>query len=99
MLERRALIPAALAAAMTVLGCGGSSGETAQNPVKAVPSSIRSAVASAQDVDPGAFPKPQPGQSLEAFSSQFETNGPQAVAATSVFRPPSNRLAFGLLDG
>ena len=86
-------------AAMLVAGCGGedSAGE-AKDPIKAVSASVRDQVASAQTVDPSQFPKPQPGQALEDFAGQFDTSGPQAVAASSRFRPPSNRLAFGLLN-
>jgi hypothetical protein len=85
--------------AALVAGCGGeeSAGE-AKDPVKAVDASVRDQVAAAQSVDPAKFPKPAPGQALEDFAGQFDTSGPQAVAASSRFRPPSNRLAFGLLN-
>ena len=52
----------------------------------------------AQTVDVSAFPKAS-GDSLEAFGGQFDTQGPQATAASTVFHPgKSERLAFGLLD-
>src|SRR3954465_1866893 len=100
MLVSRALPPAALVALLVLLaaGCGGGSESAAQDPINAVNPSVRTHVEAARTVDPSAFPKPQPGQSLEQFASQFDTQGPQAVAASSVLRPPSNRLAFGLLD-
>jgi hypothetical protein len=66
--------------------------------VEAVPSSYRSAVAAAEKVDPSAFPQPRAGESLEDLAGRFDTNGPQAIAAGSVYRPPRDRLAFALLD-
>jgi hypothetical protein len=95
-MSKRALLPVALVAAIS--GCGGSE-EAAKDPVKALNVNVRSQVDAAQSVDPASFPKPMAGQSLEAFAGQFDTQGPQAIAASSVFRPSSNRLAFGLLDG
>jgi hypothetical protein len=91
----RALVLAALAGAL-LAGCG-SSEEKAADPVSAVKSSVRDKVRDAQSVDAATFPKPA-GASLEQFASQFNTDGPQAVAASSVFTPKSARLAFGLLD-
>jgi hypothetical protein len=93
----RLALPFAALLLVAVAGCGGSD-SAAKDPVAAVPASVRSSVAGAQDVTTSAFPQPSPGQSLEAFAQRFDTRGPQAVAATSVFRPPANRLAFGLLD-
>jgi hypothetical protein len=98
MSKRALLLPAALLVGLVGLaGCGGSK-EAEKDPIQAVQASVRSQVASAQDVDASKFPKPASGQSLEDFASQFDTRGPQAVAASSIFRPPVNRLAFGLLD-
>ncbi|MEA2295586.1 MAG: hypothetical protein QOE86_3225 [Solirubrobacteraceae bacterium] len=94
-MSKRALLPVALVAAIS--GCGGSE-QAAKDPVQAVNASVRTQVSAAQTVDPASFPKPPAGQSLEAFAGQFDTQGPQAIAASSIFRPPSNRLAFGLLD-
>src|SRR3954451_15159980 len=91
----RALLFAALGGAL-VAGCG-SSDEKSKDPVAAVQSSVRDQVRSAQSVDPATFPKPE-GTSLEQFASQFDAQGPQAVAASSVFTPKKARLAFGLLD-
>jgi hypothetical protein len=79
-----------------VAGCGGAD-EKAADPVTALKSSVRDDVRGAQSVDPAGFPKPS-GESLEAFAGNFDTNGPQAVAASSVFTPRRARLAFGLLD-
>jgi hypothetical protein len=93
----RALLPLALLAVLS--GCGGSESENSGNdPVRAVDASIRDQVAAARAVDPSKFPDAPAGQSLEQFAEEFDTDGPQAVAASSVFRPPSSRLAFGLLD-
>src|SRR3954452_22309967 len=96
----RALPPAALVALLALLaaGCGGGSEAAAQDPINAVNPSVRTHLEAAPPVDRSPSPKPQPAQSLEQFASQFDTQGPQAVAASSVLRPPSNRLAFGLLD-
>jgi len=90
----------ALALLALVAGCGGGGGdeEAAKDPIKAVSANIRDRVADAQTVDPSKFPTPTPGQTYEEFSTQFDTEGPQAVSATSRLRPPSNRIAFGLLD-
>jgi hypothetical protein len=96
-MPKRALAPLALIT-VAVAGCGGNGESAVKDPIKAVNASVRDQVAAASTVDPSAFPKPQPGEALEQFATQFDTDGPQAVAASSVFRPPSNRLAFGLLN-
>ncbi len=85
-----------LCSALTVAGCG--SGNESTDPVQAVPAALRPAAARAQHVDASKFPRPRPGQSIEDFSAQFASTGPQAVSGTSIFRPPRSRLAFGLLD-
>ncbi|MGI8622394.1 MAG: hypothetical protein ACR2NB_02655 [Solirubrobacteraceae bacterium] len=87
------LVGSLLAAA----GCG-SSQESAKDPVQAQPAAARSDLATAQSVDISKFPKPRAGQSIEDFAAQFDGSGPQAIAATSIFRPPRDRIAFGLLD-
>src|SRR6059058_612384 len=96
----RLALPFAALLLLAIAGCGSSaSGDAAANdPVKVVPAGLRSKVVGAEQVDAAAFPHPSPGQSLQAFAGRFDTRGPQAIAATSVFRPPVNRLAFGLLD-
>ena len=88
------LVPVALLAA-ALAGCGGES--SARDPIKAVSAGVRDQVKEAQTVDPASFPQPD-GRPLEAFASQFDTSGPQAIAASSVFHPGKQRLAFGLLD-
>ena len=91
----RVLLPAALLAAVLTAGCGGS--EEPADPVANVASGARDEVRAAQQVDPASFP--QPGtRSLEDLAADFDTQGPQAVAASSVFRPGDNKLAFGLLE-
>src|SRR3954470_11995275 len=90
---------ALLALLMTVAaGRGGGSESAAKDPVNALAPSVRDKVKTAETVNPSSFPKPKPGESLEQLADQFDTQGPQAVAASSVLRPPSNRIAFGLLD-
>ena len=79
-------------AAAVVAGCG-SEDKPADGVAKDVPVSARDA----QSVDPKAFPDPA-GRSLDEIAADFETGGPQAVIATSVFRVGANRLAFGVLD-
>ncbi len=81
-----------------IAGCGSSSESTASDPIKNVSTKARSEVKAAEDVDPSKFPKPQPGQSIEQFSAQFASDGPQALPGTSVYRTPGGRIAFGLLD-
>ena len=88
------LVPAVCAAAL-LAGCGGE--EERADPVRAVDAEARDAVREAQVVDPAEFPAPS-GTSLEEFAAQFDSEGPQAVAASSVFTPKRSRLAFGLLD-
>src|SRR3954449_6890077 len=89
-----------LFAAVTAVlaGCGGESASARKDPLQAVDPSIRTQVAAAAKVDAGTFPAAPERSTLEDFSRRFQTGGPQAVAASSVLRPPSNRLAFGLLD-
>jgi hypothetical protein len=97
----RLALPFAALLLLAIAGCGGSSanaGAGGKDPVKVAPAGVRSKVVGAEQVNTAAFPHPAPGQSLQAFAGRFDTRGPQAIAATSVFRPPSNRLAFGLLD-
>lgn len=88
-----------LLVAVLVAGCGSSSDEQAADPIANVADSeTRDAVAAAQEVDVADFPKPAPGQTIDAFAAQFEAGGPVAVAGTSVYRTPGGRVAFGLLD-
>jgi len=91
---RRPLVTLLLTA--TLAGCGGSTGKTA-DPVERVPESARADVKSAQEVDVSAFPAAA-DQGLDQIAAQFDTAGPQAALATSVFRVGENRLAFGILD-
>jgi hypothetical protein len=79
-------------AAAAVTGCGG--GETSSD---SVPEDVPVSAKQAQTVDPKAFPAPD-GKTLEDLAAEFETGGPQAAIATSVFRVGENRLAFGVLD-
>lgn len=90
---RRARTIVAVLAAALVAGCGGS---RERDPVAQVGAAERDRVAAAQEVDLSAFPAP--GESIEQLAARFETDGPQAAAATSVFRKGENRLAFGILD-
>jgi hypothetical protein len=85
------LISALLTAGL-LAGCGGSD-KTASAPPKDVPTGAQAA----QTVDPSAFPAPA-GRTLEEIAADFETQGPQAALATSVFRTGPSRLAFGVLD-
>jgi len=91
----RSLLPAALTAAL-LTGCGGDD-EAARDPAGAVPASARAQVRDARTVDASAFPQAG-AKSLEELAAEFDTQGPQAVAAASVYTPPRDRLAFGLLD-
>ncbi len=98
MFRPHVLLPVALLTSV-VVGCGGGE-EASPDPVRSVKASVRNQVTDAQAVKATAFPKPGRGQTLEAFATHFGTSeGLQAVAATSVFRPPSSRLAFGLING
>jgi hypothetical protein len=81
-----------LLSAAAIAGCGGD-----DKPADGVPKDLPVTARQAQTVDPKAFPAPD-GRSLEEIATEFETGGPQAVMATSVFRPGENRLAFGVLD-
>ena len=82
---------------LLVAGCG-STDETASDPIKNVSNEARGSVQAAQEVDVADFPKPTPGQTIDAFAAQFAADGPVAVAGTSVYRTPGGRVAFGLLD-
>lgn len=97
MLRARVLLPVAL---LTWLLAGCGSDETAQDPIKSVDTSVRSQVSAAREVKATSFPEPGANQALEDFAEQFDTSQDvQAVAASSIFTPPSSRLAFGLLTG
>jgi hypothetical protein len=95
-------VPVALVAVsfIVVAGCGGSGTQKATNPLKNVSAKARDAVTAAENVDASKFPKPSGDETIEQFSSQFQTpaDAPQALAGTSVYRTPGGRLAFGLLD-
>lgn len=97
MLRARVLVPVALLTSL-IAGCGGD--ETPRDPVTSVDSSVRRQVSAAHDVQATSFPKPSPDQALEDFAGQFDTSEDiQAIQASSIFTPPSSRLAFGLLTG
>ena len=81
-----------LIAAAALAGCGGE-----DKPADSVPKDVPVSAKEAQTVDPKAFPAPD-GRTLDELAAEFETGGPQAVIATSVFRVGENRLAFGVLD-
>jgi hypothetical protein len=81
-----------LLAAAALAGCGGS-----DKPADAVPEDVPVSAEQAQTVDVKAFPAAG-GRPLDEIAAEFDTAGPQAVIATSVFRVGENRLAFGLLD-
>ena len=81
-----------LAVAVALAGCGGE-----DQPADAVPKDLPVSAEQAQTVDAKAFPAVD-GRSLDDIAAEYETAGPQAIIATSVFRVGENRLAFGLLD-
>jgi predicted small lipoprotein YifL len=80
-----------LIAAAALAGCGGS-----DNPAE-LPEDVPVSAKQAQTVDVKAFPAVD-GRGLDDIAAEFDTAGPQAILATSVFRVGENRLAFGLLD-
>jgi hypothetical protein len=77
---------------LALAGCGDTT-EKPSAPPKDVPPSAQAA----QTVDPAAFP-PAGGRTLEEIAGEFDTQGPQAALATSVFRTGPSRIAFGVLD-
>jgi hypothetical protein len=79
-------------AVAALAGCGGD-----DKPADSAPADVPVSAQQAQTVDPKAFPAPD-GRSLDDLAAEFETGGPQAAIATSVFRVGENRLAFGVLD-
>ena len=81
-----------LIAAAALAGCGGGS-----KPAGEVPKDVPVSAEQAQSVDVKAFPAVD-GRGLDEIVAEFDTAGPQAVMATSVFRVGENRLAFGVLD-
>jgi hypothetical protein len=81
-----------LLSAAALAGCGGG-----EDSADSVPKDVPVSAQQAQTVDPKAFPAVD-GRSLDELAGEFETGGPQAVIATSVFRVGENRLAFGVLD-
>jgi hypothetical protein len=90
---------AAIGLLALIAGCGSAdSKQPARDPIANVSAKLRDTITLAQHPDVSDFPKPTPGQSIEQFAAQFAANGPQALAATSVYRTPGGRLAFGLLD-
>jgi hypothetical protein len=84
---------------VALVGCGSTDGkQAARDPIQNVSAEARDAVRAARDVKASDFPKPTSGQSIEQFASQFASDGPVALAGTSVYRTPGGRIAFGLLD-
>lgn len=82
-----------LLAVLALAGCGGEDKPAAD----AVPEDVPVSAKQAQTVDPNAFPAVE-GRSLEELAAEFETGGPQAAMAASVFRVGDSRIAFGVLD-
>ena len=80
-----------LITAAALAGCGGS-----DKPAE-LPEDVPVSAEQAQTVDVKAFPAVD-GRALDDIAAEFDTAGPQAIIATSVFRVGENRLAFGLLD-
>ncbi len=90
------LVPVALLST-ALAACGG--GDADPDPVSAVSKGIRGEVSDARAVKAASFPTPDPNDKLEDFAAQFDTStGAQAIPASSVFTPPSSRLAFGLIS-
>lgn len=85
---------------LLIAGCGGDSAseDGGKDPIANVSSDQRADIEAAQEIDPSAFPEPEPGQTIDAFAAQFDGSGPTAIAGTSVYRTPESRIAFGLLD-
>ncbi len=94
-------VTAAIALLALLAGCGSADGErNASDPIENVAPQVRDEVEAAQNPDASEFPTPAVGQSIEQFAraQKFATDGPQALAGTSVYRTPRGRIAFGLLD-
>ena len=92
-MKRRHTLGLLLTAAV-LSACGESE---PSDPITQAPKAEQAGLRAAQAPDPSAFPEPA-GRTLEQIASEFDTNGPQAAIATSVFRTGPNRLAFGILD-
>ncbi len=90
----------ALLLLLLIASCGGDSSSDGdeRDPIANVSADQRTEVEAAQEIDLDTFPKPEPGQTIDAFAAQFDGSGPQAIAGTSVYRVPESRIAFGLLD-
>jgi hypothetical protein len=89
-------IMAALAAAVTLAGCGGSDPE--RSAVEQLPAEggLREKVSAAASPSKADFPAAE-GRTLQEIADQIG-GGPEAALATSVLTVGADRLAFGVID-
>lgn len=95
-MELRTLITALAATALLAAGCGGDA--TDDNGDRPAAAKERLKLGGADKPDPAAFPKPEEGQTFQAFADSIGATGTQLALATSVFTTGHNRVAFGVLD-
>jgi hypothetical protein len=76
-------------------GSGGDGGEASEGPRAA---QTRRSLNGADKPVRGDFPQPERGQSLQEFADSIGATGTQVGAATSVYTPGRNRVAFGVID-
>ena len=82
-------------AALALAGCGGDDDPEAERPT--APAEPRLQLNGADNPDVAGFPKPQRGQTLQAFADSIGATGTNVALATSLFTIGQNRVAFGLL--
>jgi hypothetical protein len=92
------LLAVCSAALVAATGCGGSDGSGGGGASASTASASPSPPGIAAAAHPRAadFPSPR-GRTLQQLASTL-TAGPQAAAATSIYAPGANRLAFGVID-
>ena len=89
---RAAALTLALAATVAI-GCGGS--DSSSDGDQSRGTAFDAAIAQAQDVNAGDFPKPG-NQTLQQLAGRVPAV--EVGLATSVYTPGKNRLAFGVID-
>lgn len=94
----RKRLAAATAAALLAAGCGGGGDARKDSRDGARAAASRSQLNGADTPRQQDFPRPQKGQTMQAFADSIGATGTQVGMATSVLTPGHNRLAFGVLS-
>jgi hypothetical protein len=96
----RRLLPLLLLLALALAACGGDDGGGGQGGREEGPraAETRRSLNGADRPRASDFPKPERGQTLQAFANAIGATGTQVGLASSVVEPGRNRIAFGVIN-